>query len=229
MNGERRCVGLLHHVLAVGIVGAFVAGVALRTEPADALVRPAGATAVTAVAGRVSPPAAATADPIATAAAQALASLWTNDATSYRQGLDTLVPLVATRAKVTVAALRSSWSGADRRRMLAVLAALTQLGVPYRRNTQIEGVAFDCSGFTSWAWSVAGVKLSKARVSQLKQLHPSAIAQVLPGDILAYPGHVMMAIGVGEAMLDSPYTGRWVQLRPMYPRRVGKVDVLSPL
>ena len=228
-EGPRRIVVVALRRLAIALVAATVFGTVAPAESNAASVRPAWVGAATTVTPRVNPPTAVTDDPIAIASSLVLAALWVNDSASYQRGLDTLVPLVAKRAKVTASALRLAWSSADRPRMVALLAALTQLGVPYRRNTQLEGVAFDCSGFTSWAWSVAGVKLSKSRVSQLKQLQPSTVAAVKPGDILAYPGHVMMAIGVGEAMIDSPYTGAWVQLRPMYPRRVGKVDVLSPL
>ena len=222
-----------HRVRGLQAYGVALAGViGLGT-----IAWPGGATAATATARgvtvgtsatRAQPPVAATDDVIAVAGAAALARLWANDDAGYRTALETLVPLVAVRAKVRSVALRAAWSGADRRRMIALLAALTQLGVPYRRNTQIEGQGFDCSALTSWAWGVAGVKLSRSRVTQLTQLLPSTTVGAQPGDILAYPGHVMLALGVGEAMLDAPFTGRWVQVRAMYPSKVGKVSVLSP-
>ena len=39
-------------------------------------------------------------------------------------------------------------------------SALTQVGVPYHRNTSKVGVGFDCSGLTTYAWGQSGVELA---------------------------------------------------------------------
>ena len=59
---------------------------------------------------------------------------------------------------------------------IAVRAAYSQLGVPYRYAGATPGVAFDCSGLTMWAWSRAGVSLphySKAQYEQIQHVDPS--------------------------------------------------------
>src|SRR5262249_11771678 len=131
------------------------------SRAADASSLPARSVTTTTRPARTRPPVAVTKDAVALAASHALAALWDRDDALFEQRLDALVPLVAARVKVKAAALRTAWTGVDRRRMIAVLAALTEVGVPYKRNAQAEGVAFDCSGLTSWAWSVAGIAISK--------------------------------------------------------------------
>jgi cell wall-associated NlpC family hydrolase len=226
--GRRRPRALVVKATAAG--AAVLLGVAAlaSSRAADASSLPARSATTTTRPARTSPPVAVTTDAVAVAASDALAALWVQDAEAFEQDLDTLVPLVATRIKVKPAALRTAWTGVDRRRMIAMLAALTEVGVPYKRNARAEGVAFDCSGLTSWAWSVAGITISKARVKQITQLLPSSEAAVLPGDVFSYPGHVMLAVGVGEAMIDAPGTGRFVQVRTMYRARLHRVDVLAP-
>jgi len=48
-------------------------------------------------------------------------------------------------------------AGMDRRKTsrikVALLSALTQVGVPYRRNMSKVGIGFDCSGLTAYAWA----------------------------------------------------------------------------
>ena len=45
--------------------------------------------------------------------------------------------------------LRESWVYAGHQHQVAMLAALSQLGVSYVSNSSQPGVAFDCSGLTS--------------------------------------------------------------------------------
>jgi cell wall-associated NlpC family hydrolase len=52
-------------------------------------------------------------------------------------------------------AMIDSWKNSTLDHQRAVLAAMTQIGVPYRTNTSIEGKGFDCSGLTSYAWHLA--------------------------------------------------------------------------
>ena len=53
------------------------------------------------------------------------------------------------------------WAATTDQRMVAVLAALSQVGVPYRGYKAIPGYGFDCSGLTSYAWGVAGVSAGR--------------------------------------------------------------------
>jgi cell wall-associated NlpC family hydrolase len=99
--------------------------------------------------------------------------------------------------------VRESWVRAGHQHQVAVLAALSQLGVSYVSNSSEPGVAFDCSGLTAYAWGRAGVELYRQSGVQLANAaqrdHDSAVA----GDIVGYPGHVMMYLGVGDAMVHA--------------------------
>lgn len=109
-------------------------------------------------------------------------------------------------------AMVDAWSSAPLGHQRAVLGALTQVGVPYRTNTSVENEGFDCSGLTTYAWAGADVELyrqSGSQISQAKQIEREA-AQA--GDLAYYPGHIMLYLGVGEAVVHSVQTGRTVEI-----------------
>ena len=96
----------------------------------------------------------------------------------------------------------------------AVSAALSQQGVSYRFAAASPGVAFDCSGLTSWAWSQAGVYLPHQSAQQYASIPhvPSSAAQ--PGDLIFYYSpisHVGMYIGGGQ-MVHATSPGDPVQV-----------------
>lgn len=164
-------------------------------------------------------------DPVAVAAAAALQALFDQQA-----GLDAgqaagtraaLAQLVAPRAKLAAADLDAVWAGTAPARLVALYAALGQVGVPYRRNASAPGVGFDCSGLTTYAWSVAGERLARSSGSQIAALAGSSLEVVQPGDVLWYPGHVGLALGIGKAYVHSPFPGRPVEISA--PRRVARV------
>lgn len=174
------------------------------------------------------PASAATADPASFAAGEALWALWFDDE-SYEAKLDALVPMIAFRALVPPDQLAATWKNTERRRMIVVLSALTQLGVKYRHNASKQGIAFDCSGLTGWAWSQVGVSLPRNSLSQMRATTLKDRADTLPGDLVYYPGHIMIALGVGNAIIHSPNTGSRVEVRPMMKARVNRYKVASPL
>jgi cell wall-associated NlpC family hydrolase len=112
--------------------------------------------------------------------------------------------------------VRQSWVGAGHQHQVAVLAALSQLGVSYVSNSSEPGVAFDCSGLTSYAWGRAGVALYRQSGVQLSTVasrdHDSAAA----GDIVGYPGHVMMYLGVGDAIVHAANPEQDVELSTLH-------------
>jgi cell wall-associated NlpC family hydrolase len=122
----------------------------------------------------------------------------------------------------------TAWASAPIGHQLAVLAAMTQVGVPYRRNSSKEGVGFDCSGITTFAWARAGVALVPQSSSQIRNAHPLQRIEAKAGDLVQYPGHVMMYLGVGDAVIHSVQTGRTVELDTISPRRVDSVRFGDP-
>jgi cell wall-associated NlpC family hydrolase len=126
-----------------------------------------------------------------------------------------LAELVATRAGLpagSAATLDASWANADPRRLTAVYSALAQVGTPYRYGANEPG-GFDCSGLTSFAWGAAGVKIPRISGDQINAASPRSPEQLLAGDLVWRPGHIMMYVGIGQIVVDSPQTGKLVQVR----------------
>ncbi|MET0457952.1 MAG: NlpC/P60 family protein [Ilumatobacteraceae bacterium] len=119
---------------------------------------------------------------------------------------------VAVEMGLDPAALRDAWSRADLTHQEALLAALTQLGVAYRSSTSNPGVSFDCSGLTAFAWGRAGVTLSRQSGSQINEIARRDHESALAGDIMQYPGHVMLYLGVGEAIVHASNPSTDVEL-----------------
>lgn len=97
----------------------------------------------------------------------------------------------------------------------AVAAAMTQLGVSYRYAAASPGVAFDCSGLTSWAWGRAGVGLPHQSRQQYASIAhvPASAAQA--GDLLFFYSpisHVGIYLGNGT-MVHAPNSGSVVNVR----------------
>ena len=97
---------------------------------------------------------------------------------------------------------------------IAVQAALAQQGFPYRYAASSPGVAFDCSGLTSYAWGQAGVGLphqSRAQYASTPRV-PKESAQ--PGDLIFFYSpisHVSIYLGNGMHV-HAPNTGSTVSV-----------------
>jgi len=125
---------------------------------------------------------------------------------------DLVAEQVGQRLEIDPAAVQGAWAAADRPHQLAVLAAITQLGTPYRGYKRIPGVGFDCSGLTSWAWGQVGVEIPRNSRNQIRAANKVERGSQQPGDLVYYPGHVMMSLGVGDAIVHAPTRGRTVEL-----------------
>jgi cell wall-associated NlpC family hydrolase len=106
---------------------------------------------------------------------------------------------------------------------IAVSAAKSQLGVPYRFAASSPGVAFDCSGLTKYAWGQAGVSLPHQSRQQYASSPHVSLANLAPGDLIFYYSpisHVSMYIGGGQ-VIHAPATGDVVKISGLSGNAVG--------
>jgi hypothetical protein len=131
---------------------------------------------------------------------------------AYLGARDAAADAVAMEMGLDPAAVRAAWSRADLRHQEVVLAALTQLGVAYHYASSEPGVAFDCSGLTAFAWGRAGVQLAHQSGSQISAAAGRDHDTALAGDLAQYPGHVMLYLGVGDAVVHASNPSTDVEL-----------------
>ena len=97
-------------------------------------------------------------------------------------------------------------------------AAYSMIGLPYQWGGTSPETGFDCSGFTAWAWSHAGVYLPHSSSAQYSSLPQVAREDLQPGDLLFFYSpisHVSIYVGGGR-MIHSPHTGSTVSVVSVY-------------
>ncbi|MBI5088928.1 MAG: C40 family peptidase [Actinobacteria bacterium] len=213
-----------HHTRRTARLRRLIVTAALATATVSTLALPvSGAQAAPA-----SSPAKRSAEPdrVAAEAVQAISSFErsqiTRDGsamTEFEQGRDHIAAVIAVRLEIDPAVMQDAWRRADRDHQLAILAALTQLGVPYRHNASKPGVGFDCSGLTTYAWGQVGYELKRQSTAQIRDAAPRDAATAQAGDLVQYPGHVMIWLGVDRAIVHAPYSGRNVEVDFFSTRR----------
>lgn len=124
---------------------------------------------------------------------------------------DRIATEAANRVGADPAAMIAAWAKADRAHQIALLVGVTQLGTPYRSYKRIPGKGFDCSGFTGWVWEQAGVMLPRSSRDQIRNVGDVAREAAQAGDLVYYPGHISMYLGVEQYILHSPQSGRSVE------------------
>ncbi len=161
----------------------------------------------------------ALADEVTASARDAVAALdvyaWTgsaDDEAALAWHRATTASFTARQLGYDEAAMQQAWADAPLMNQRAVLLALTQVGVPYRTNASVEGEGFDCSGLTSYAWAGSGVEIYHQSSVQISDSSGVTRENALPGDLVHYPGHIMMYLGVDDAIVHSPQTGRTVEI-----------------
>ncbi|MEV5576584.1 NlpC/P60 family protein [Spirillospora sp. NPDC052269] len=118
------------------------------------------------------------------------------------------------------------------RGVLAIRAAMTQLGIPYSwggggpsgPSTGIDQgahtVGYDCSSLAQYAWTKAGVHITRTTDTQWHDGPHIPRAQLRPGDLIFFasdPGspatihHVGLNID-GKRMIHAPQTGRTIEI-----------------
>ena len=94
--------------------------------------------------------------------------------------------------------------------------ALQYLGTPYVWGASGPG-AFDCSGFTSYAYAQVGVYLHHNAAAQYSYGTPVGRDQLEPGDLVFFDGlgHNGIYIGNGQ-FVNAPHTGDVVKISSMF-------------
>ncbi len=146
----------------------------------------------------------------------------------YLDLADKLAVDVANFLGVDVEDLQYAWRTADVAHQRAIMAGLTQIGVPYKENATSESIAFDCSGFVQFAWSSAGFVLPHGSNSQYAYSRRVTLKNAQAGDLMWRPGHVSMYLGIDGAILQTARTGRSVELHNMDSRILGWTRFADP-
>lgn len=137
----------------------------------------------------------------------------------YLRSINAAAGAVAVEFGVEPQIVRDAWARADLAHQTAVLAALSQLGVSYQSNRADPGVAFDCSGLTSFAWARAGVGIAHQSSAQISAAASRDAGSATAGDIVQYPGHVMMSLGFDRAIVHAANQETDVELDRLYDGR----------
>ena len=169
---------------------------------------------------------AASMDVVSTSAAAALATMGTD---SFAFRFEIASNAVAASLGVDGERVHQAWLAADQPHQIALLSALTQVGVPYHRNTSKPGIAFDCSGLTSYAWSQAGVEIAHQSGRQIRGAGARTLLTAQAGDLVYYPGHVMLWLGVDDLIVHAVGHGRYVEVDTISNRRVNRVKLGNPI
>ena len=135
---------------------------------------------------------------------------------------------VAKRLALDPNDLDKAWSRAPRDHQIAVLSALTQLGVRYIEGKEDSYVKMDCSGLLWFAWRTAGVDMPRQAVSQLDRRMRVEREEAIAGDITGEGTHVQMYLGTGLAMIHAPFGGKFVKFKIMSAEQAARVVWTNP-
>ena len=135
---------------------------------------------------------------------------------------------VAAKLNIDAVALDKAWSRAPRAHQIAVLAAISQLDVPYLEGKEYPYVFMDCSGLMWYAWRTAGVDLPRQSVSQMDRLMRVERKDAIVGNIVGEGTHIHMYLGVGNAMIHAPFDRKTVRLKMMSEEQASRVIWTNP-
>jgi len=158
-------------------------------------------------------------DAVKTIAVEALESIATfievptaENFAAFQMSRAALVNRVAARVNESRAAMLQAWSEASLKHQMALIAGLTTLGVGYEYGSDNPKKGLDCSGLVAYAWQKVGVALPLQSKRQWESSRDVKQEDASPGDIVWYPGHTMMYLGVGDAVLHSARPGLGVRI-----------------
>jgi cell wall-associated NlpC family hydrolase len=202
---------------------------AVATAAVTSLGLVADGTLITASASAVAFPTSTSGDPAVGHAVAALSAWEAGNPADYAATLETLAAELGPRVVIDPARLVAAWTAdAQSPGMKAMLSALTQLGVSYRYASSKPGTAFDCSGLVKWAWAEAGVPLPSNSSAIIRSASNTSIDELEPGDVMFYPGHVMLALGVDDAYVHAVGRGKPLEVHSMWAKKRSRLRAIDP-
>src|SRR3954453_6877461 len=151
------------------------------------------------------------------------------DYTAYVHARLETAEATALRLGVSGADLDSEWSAVGVPKQHVLMAAMSQIGVPYHSRMSKQNHGFDCSGLVLFAYSQAGIGLPRSSREQIRAATQIDRAHVQPGDLVYYPGHISLYLG-DDFVIHSPQPGQRVEVREMFTRslRFGDASSVEP-
>jgi cell wall-associated NlpC family hydrolase len=122
--------------------------------------------------------------------------------------------------------LDAEWGAVDVPKQHVLLSAMSQIGVPYRSRMSKPGRGFDCSGLVLFAYGQAGIGLPRSSRDQISAATQIDRAQLEPGDLVYYPGHISMYLG-DDLVIHSPQPGQEVEVRQIFDRSLRYGDAID--
>jgi len=143
--------------------------------------------------------------------------------------IDELAGLIAYLLEADVDELRDAWTSASVQRKIALFSALSQVGVPYRLNADAPFIALDCSALTRFAWAQAGVTIERGSAQQYERGTRVSRDTAQVGDLIWYPGHIMMSLGVPGLIVHARSGERAVEVHRIDSTRMSWMRWVSPI
>lgn len=143
--------------------------------------------------------------------------------------INEVAALVAHMLEADVDELRDTWAATPLTRKIVLFTALSQLGVPYRLNADAPFIALDCSSLTKFAWAQAGVEINRGSQYQYADAERVSRDDVQAGDLVWYPGHIMMSLGIPDLIVHARSGQRAVEIHRIDSTRISWMRWVSPL
>ncbi len=150
----------------------------------------------------------------------------TND--RFQRALAAVVTIVAARTFVSRSEMLEAWQTTSSRHQKAILVGMTTLGTGYLFGSDNPKKGLDCSGLVAYAWAKSGVKLPMKSDRQIDHSREVSRKAARAGDIVGYPGHTMIYLGVGDIVLHSARPNLGVRVGPINWKESPNVKFADP-